>query len=265
MSEEKPNTQISILGSGWLGVPLAHSFLSSGYTVKLSTRSTDKRVSLVKSASSCHIIDIDNDCYDHDFFDSDLMIINITSKNIDGFKTLLDKISQSSVSKVIFTSSSSVYLNSQELVDETNGPIDKQHPLFQIEQLFRNNSSFQTTIVRLAGLIGGSRHPGYFFKDKAVSSPLAPVNLIHLDDCIGIINRIVEKNYWGETINACADSYPTKKEFYSYVRSLTTLPPLQFASEEINHYKIVSNAKIKTALNYQFIYPDLLQIPFKEK
>lgn len=265
MNPKQAVKRISILGSGWLGVPLAESFMSCSEAVRLSTRTREKVPALQGKASSIHRIDIDNYVYDTAFFDCDVLIVNITSQNIQGFKQLIALISLNNINKVIFTSSTSVYQNNQATVDEERGPINLEHPLFQIEQLFRNNLSFKTTIIRLAGLIGGSRHPGYFFKNKTVTSPLAPVNLIHRDDCIAIIHSIISNNYWGETVNACADTHPSKKTFYSYARSLTNLPPLQLASDEINHYKIVSNAKIKTALNYQFVYPDLLQITFNEK
>ena len=90
----------------------------------------------------------------------------------------------------------------------------------------------------------------------------APVNLIHLDDCLGIIDAILQQQAWGETFNGCADTHPSKREFYSYARKLMGLPAPEFDTETEVKYKIISNQKIKTKLNYTFQHPDLMKIVF---
>jgi hypothetical protein len=77
-----------------------------------------------------------------------------------------------------------------------------------------------------------------------------------------MIKTIIDQQAWGEIFNACADTHPSKREFYSYARSLLDLEPPTFSTHNESNYKIVSNDKIKQQLNYQFIYPDLMQIPF---
>jgi hypothetical protein len=47
-----------------------------------------------------------------------------------------------------------------------------------------------------------------------VQQPYAPVNLIHRDDCIGIINAIIEQNVWAEVFNGCADTHPFKADIH---------------------------------------------------
>ncbi len=259
----KKAMNISILGSGWLGLPLAKTLAESGYTIKLSTRSPTKFEHIHASNCTPYLVDIDTQPIDTRFLIADVLIINITSKNYDGFKVLAKQIEKSAIRHVLFVSSSSVYKNTQTRVTENDKCESTDSKLFQIEQLFNSNKNFSTTILRLSGLIGYQRHPGHFFsKGKVVSSPDAPVNLIHRDDCIAIIEAIIEQQAWGEIFNACADSHPTKRQFYSYARALLNQEPPIFSTDGENNYKIVSNDKIKQQLNYQFIYPDLMQIPF---
>lgn len=163
--------------------------------------------------------------------------------------------------QVLFVSSSSVYQNLNREVSEDEGAENPDSPLFQIEQLFRQSAHFETTVVRFSGLVGPGRHPGCFFRGgKTIKQADAPINLIHFDDCIGIIKAIIEQNDWGEVFNGCSDSHPPKREFYRYASELagTDFPAL--AEPASPAYKIVSNSKIKQRLGYQFQHPDLMQL-----
>lgn len=259
--------KISILGSGWLGLPLANDLIQAGHSINISTRTVDKLEHLAQYALNSYLIDLDDLSSDADaFLMTDIVIINITSKSKAGFAKLIEKIEHSSIKKVLFVSSSSVYQAVTGIVTEDDDLESKDSLLYQIEQMFRANIHFETTILRLSGLIGYSRHPGYFFKNgKIVQQPDAPVNLIHRDDCIGIINQIIEQQAWGEVFNACAMTHPTKREFYSHARALLMMSPPEFSGDsESNTYKIVSNEKVIKQLAYQFIRPDLMAISFDE-
>ncbi len=257
------NKTISILGSGWLGVPLAEALIQQGYAINLSSRSTAKDKLIRDIGAIPYLVNIDTRTYPNDFFNADMLICNITSKNIEGFSTLIERIGQSQVQQVLFISSSSVYLNTNTIVTEDALQENPQHPLYRIEQLFQQAASFDSTIVRFSGLVGYQRHPGRFFKQgKIVPQANAPVNLIHRDDCIALIQAIIEQAAWGDTFNACADTHPTKRIFYQHASELLGQKPPEFDDTAENQYKIVSNAKIKKRLGYQFIYPDVMQIPF---
>lgn len=255
--------RISILGSGWLGLPLAQHFSGLGYQVKLSTRSAEKIPQLQRPLIIPLLVDIDalTDC--SEFLDADMLIINITSKNQAAFALLIEQIKQSPVQKVLFISSSSVYQNLNREVNEDEGAENPESVLWRIEQQFCQQTAFQTTILRFSGLIDSRRHPGGFFRNgKIVQQADAPVNLIHLDDCVGIIDAIIAQQAWGEVFNGCADSHPTKRQFYSFARLLLGEAPPLFAENQPLNYKIVSNAKVKKKLNYQFQRPDLMTINF---
>ena len=258
---------ISLLGSGWLGLALAKYFRLKNFQVKASTRSAHRISELQALGVQPYLIDIDLiDITDlsqdvQGFLDSDILIINITSKNMTGYAEFIRSIKASSIEKLLFVSSSSVYQNSNQLVLESEGMEDTNSTLYKIEKLFQNSAHFHTTVVRMAGLIGPGRHPGGFFKgDKPVQQPDAPVNLIHQADCVNIIGQIVEQDVWGEVFNASADTHPTKREFYSQAKKSLGQQPPRFAEPESLSYKVVGNQKVKRVLNYELVHADLMAL-----
>ncbi len=144
------------------------------------------------------------------------------------------------------------------MVSEDDGAENALSPLYQIENLFFNNTNFQATIIRFAGLFGYSRHPGRFFGERPIPQPDAPVNLIHRDDCINIIDRIIEQGKWSEVFNACADTHPSKREFYSHARKMMGLPEPAMGGPGQPAFKMINNEKVKHALDYAFIHEDLM-------
>ena len=244
-------------------MPLATQLQNRGFTVKASTRHADRFSELTNAGASAFRVDIDNLTDINEFLDSEILIINITSKNQQGFAKLIEQIEKSPIQKVLFISSTSVYQNLNREVTEDEDAEDPDSTLWQIEQQFEASTHFKTTILRFSGLIDKRRHPGRFFRNgRRVPQADAPVNLIHLDDCLGIIDAILQQQAWGETFNGCADTHPSKREFYSYARKLMGLPAPEFDTETEVKYKIISNQKIKTKLNYTFQHPDLMKIVF---
>lgn len=259
---------ISILGTGWLGLPLAHYFLALGYHVKGSTRSKERIAMLESAGIDPFLVDVDT-LKDPvlDFLQSSTLIVNIPSKNLAGFSVLVNAIKQSDIQNVLFVSSTSVYENCNKTVTESDVDSYSKSPLLDIERLFMSYGKVKTTILRLGGLIGYSRQPGRFFRSgKRVPSANSPVNLIHRDDCIGIIARIIEREAWGEVYNGCADTHPTKRDFYSLAALSIgeAIPNFLDSDSDAKTYKIVSNEKVKRSLSYAFKYPDLMKIEFSE-
>ena len=190
---------ISILGCGWLGLPLALTLTKNGYSIKGSTTSEIKVELLNNNGVQPFIIDLSNrESEFEEFLNSEVLIIAIPSKNIVGFKNLISHIQNSKIKNILFISSTSVYPNSNSIVTENS--LIKKNPLSEIELLFKTNTNFKSTILRFGGLIGYDRKPGNFFKNgKIINFPDAFVNLIHRDDCIQIIKEIIEKNIWNKT------------------------------------------------------------------
>lgn len=228
----------------------------------MSTRSEAKKTELEQSGFDSYLVDIESpQVVESGFLDADILIINITCKYLDGFKQLIEAIKQSPIQKVLFISSSSVYQNLNRPVTEDEAAENPDSPLFQIEQLFRQTAAFETSIIRFSGLVGAGRHPGRFFRGgKTVKQPDAPINLIHFDDCIGIIDALLKQAAWGDTFNGCSDTHPSKREFYTEASALLGRQPPAFKAAQSGDFKIVSNNKIKQRLAYQLIHPDLSKV-----
>lgn len=239
---------ISILGSGWLGLALALE-LSKQYFIKLSTKSIEKLQDLEAKNITPYIVDIDNIKQTiEEFLEADILIINIPSKNIEAFKNLAQYIEKSQIKKLIFISSISVCK-------------DDKSPLLSIEKIYQAMDR-QITILRFGGLIGYGRNPANFFKNnKRVPNPQIPVNMIHRDDCIGIIKEILQQDVFDEVFNCCSPTHPIKKEFYSHCAISSGLPIPTFDTvENKEQYTIIPVEKLLNKLNYQFIHPDLMKI-----
>jgi len=252
------NPRISILGCGWLGLALATNLIDKGYEVYGSTTTHFKCKVLAEKGIKPFLIDIsETDANMSEFLISDILIIAITSKSIRDIKSLIKNIEQSDVQKVIFVSSTSVYPYTNGIVTEETGISNT--PLAEIEKLFINNCSFKSTILRFGGLFGYDRKPGNFIKpNKPVKNPEGYINLIHRDDCIEIIEQIILKNLWNETLNACADNHPKRREFYLKETQKAGQSSIIFDENSKNEYKIITSEKLKNLLDYEFKYADLM-------
>lgn len=250
---------ISILGCGWLGKPLAISFLEAGFSVKGSVTSEHKVNALEVAGIDTHLVNISEFEEFDAFLNSDILVIAITSKDVDGFENLISQIQNSSIQKVIFISSTSVYGLLNKVITEDDAVLGT--PLSEIESLFRENTFFETTIIRFSGLFGGERHPANWFKnDRKIPQPKGFVNMIHREDCIEIIHEVIAQNCWNTTFNACSNHHPTRREFYTIAKLSKGFGLPEFEENETFKWKIISSDKIQRVLNYTFIHDDLLSI-----
>jgi len=260
---------ISILGCGWLGLPLGKYLISKGFTVNGSVTDTDNFGLLRDAGISPYRIVLNETVaivVDKTFFDCDVLIIAIPPRRTAHIESIFPAtiaqsipfILQAGLAKVLFISSTSVYPDKNQLAKEEDTLVpDKEsgRALLLSENLLNSLTDFQTTILRFGGLIGVDRNPARFLLKSSVPVPNSPVNLIHQDDCIGIISAIIEQDLWGETLNACSPEHPLKKDFYGRAAQISGLPePL--ISEKPEAYKLVDSSKLIRLLNYQFKYPN---------
>ena len=251
--------RVSILGCGWLGKPLAISFLEYGFKVKGSTTSEEKLAVLESDDIESFLVDI-TDFEEYEvFLDTDILIIAITSKDIDGFERLISQIQDSEIQKVIFISSTSVYKMANKVMTEEDAVLENS--LTEIENLFQENTFFETTIIRFSGLFGGERHPANWFKNgRKIPQPKGFVNMIHREDCIEIIHEVVAQNCWNEVFNACSNHHPTRREFYTIAKLSSDFEVPEFEENEVYEWKIISSKKVQKVLKYTFIHDNLLDI-----
>ena len=121
----------------------------------------------------------------------------------------------------------------------------------------------KTTILRCGGLTGYDRLLiRHFAGRKGLTIGEEPLNLIHRDDVIGIIEAIISQGKWGETYNICSPLHPLKKDFYKALANQFGFVPPEFVAPEKEQFKIVSVKKLITTLGYTFKYPDPMKYSY---
>lgn len=264
------NKHISIIGCGWLGLPLAKQFIENDYAVKGSTTSVEKLALLKSVGIEPYLVSIDEEKIEGNITNcldaSDIVIINIppsirkhTNANfVKRIQNLIPYLENSTIKKVLFVSSTSVY------ADEVSIPIITEdsltHPetesgkqLIEVEALLQQNKHFETSIVRFGGLIGDNRHPANSLSGKTqLKNPDAPVNLIHQRDAISSIIHIIENNAWNEVFNIVTPSHPTRKTYYTEQCKQHQLPLPEFDESETSKGKIINSEKLQNSLDYKF-------------
>lgn len=252
---------IGIIGCGWLGFPLAKSFIKDGNNVHGSTTNKDKLDLLQEAGINPFIIILGEDAVSgpiEEFLDRvDILILNIpprlrgTHKEnfVHKMNLLHAEIQKSNVQKILFVSSTSVYGAVEGEVTEETLPMpvtESGKQLVEAEKIFKNDNTIQTTILRFGGLIGPDRHPiDKLSGKKGLSNGNEPVNLIHLDDCIHLIRTIIENNWWGQIFNGVFPDHPLKKEYYNHMADKKMLPRPQYIPN-----KITKRGKIIISKNF---------------
>jgi nucleoside-diphosphate-sugar epimerase len=269
-------TKVSILGCGWLGFPLAEAMIAKGFSINGSTTSTEKISILKASEINPFLININLNETNSSFGESiaseiesflnesSILIIDIPPKlRGDNAESFVDKIAflipfieKSTIEKVLFISSTSVYGENNELITEdtkANADTESGKQLLIAEALLQGNTNFKTTILRFGGLIGEDRNPVKFLAGKEnIENPRAPINFIQLEDCMGIILKIIESNSWNEIYNAVAPFHPSREEYYTLKARENNLPLPKFNHEKESTKKIISSSKIENVLGYTF-------------
>jgi nucleoside-diphosphate-sugar epimerase len=256
------NLKVSILGCGWLGKQLGKTLVQSGYVVIGSTTKDENTPVLKAAGIEPFVFKIGESSSEHGapFFNSDILVISLphgtrrgkSEEYVSQINDVMNEVRESTIRNILLISTTSVYPTLNRIVTEEDA--DTDNSIMQAEKIVRE-SGIPTTVIRCAGLFGPGRHPGKFLAGKKdVKGGNVPVNMIHLDDCVEIMKRVIQQNVWNEVFNACADGHPTRKKFYTNAAVELGVEPPVFLDDEAIEYKIVSNDRLKTVLNYQFIH-----------
>jgi nucleoside-diphosphate-sugar epimerase len=260
---------VSILGCGWYGKALAVSLIQKGITVNGSATSAEKLEQLAIDGIIPYSVQFDADSQNFDpaFFKCDVLVISIPPKFRKGETTaylpkirrIINTILQYQIKKVIYISSTAVYGDHNLQVNELTDPqpdTESGAILLQAEQFFENETAFKTAVIRFGGLVGPGRHPGRFFAGKKdIPNGMAPINLIHQQDCTGISNAIIEQDAFGHTFNACSPDHPQKADFYREAAITAHLPVPEFINE-LQNWKVINSINLTAILNYEFKIAD---------
>lgn len=232
--------KISILGLGWYGAPLARELLNDGHEIFGSTRSEDK----IKQFNSQNIHATQfsfPDLPSKELIDADIVILNIPpfDEELEWFKSF----NWNPKTWIVFISSTSVY----------PAPESKSGQLLKAQEDWVQSHFEKWTILRFGGLYGAERHPGkYLSGRKNIAGRLNPVNLIHLDDCIGFSKTVIAEKLQNILFNVVSDDHRTKEEFYTEFCRSKALPLPEFDLNDTSSGKIVPNEELKKYYKLKF-------------
>ncbi len=266
---------VSVLGCGWLGLPLAEALVRSGFSVKGSVTLVEKSDQLITLGIEPFLLILERghvELSSPRFFESEVLIVNIPPRRVPDIETVFPEqigqliflLEKYGIGKVIFVSSTSVYPDTGGFVvsEDSNLPPEKAsgRALLKAEKMLMQNGRFKTTVLRFGGLIGPGRDPSRFLtRKKEIINGNVPVNLIHQEDCIRIILGLIENEEWGDVFNACGPVHPLKKEFYGLASAVSGIKAPTFEdTEQVPGHKIVDSSKLINRLNYRFKYPSPL-------
>ena len=254
------NTNVAIVGMGWLGKPLAISLMKSGYNVYAATRNIHKAKEFKDLGLISFQISYDTDSVEINLAKEDLeqikhLIICIPPSGFSNYAETLGSIVSyfNPETKIIFTSSTGVYEEiNGEVTEDSNKT--KDHPVFLAEQKLRELAGDRLTIIRLAGLIGDNRHPvKYFIQKNLIPNSNAPVNLVCQKDVIRAIELILEKQLFSKTYNIVNPSHPPKKDYYlNAAKALSNAnPETEFGAGG----KLVLGTKFEEESGFKYNFP----------
>lgn len=275
--ENKRILSISIIGCGWLGIPLSEQLISDGWNVLGTTTSREKIKHLQQIGIKPYLIDLPNKEFkDPELFDTDFLLINIPpgrrNPNVlrDYPKSVAQILGQARLSKkikkVIFISSTSVYGSNEDFIDENSDAkphTDSGQSILAAEG-FVTSSKIPYIILRFGGLAGPGRHPGYFLAGrKKLDSGNQAINFLHQEDAVGSIHYMLTHDIENETYNVVAPIHPNKAEFYTKMTSSLQLEPPTFVEGNNHAKKEVSVNKLLNNTGYHFIYPNPMTFRFE--
>jgi len=276
------DSDVSILGCGWLGRPLAQRLVDRDVHVRGSTTTAEKVEALREDGIDPYRLTLDPDLSGDaaaDFFTSPILVLNVPPprgaedvreqhrRQIDAVRAAA---ADGGVEWILFASSTGVYPNVERTVTEADQPPGQPDALpgsrrstgravLAAEARLMDDPAFATTVVRFGGLYGDDRHPGRFLAGRTnVGRPEAPVNLIHRDDCVGLLLTLLEQDVRDDVFNACADAHPPRRAVYTRAAEVLGLDPPTFDESDATTGKVVDNQKVKARTGYQFLHPDPL-------
>jgi len=259
--------KIAILGCGWLGITLAKKLIKKNFLVKGSTTSFNKIDKIEAEKIEAHLLLVEEKKIIGNISDF-LKNVKTLIINFPPSKTTLGKYSKkvqkiivevkkSNVKNILFISSTSVYGNNEGIINYDCIPIPSSFRGNEILKAEKIIQGFKNScIIRFGGLIGKDRNPAISLSNKKnVKNPDHPINLIHLDDCIGIILSIIKKNIWGKVFLGVSPYHPNRKEFYNNQCKALGLKEIYFSKINMGLGKKINDQNISTELGYEFKRP----------
>lgn len=280
--------RVLIVGCGYVGLPLGSELVQEGHEVFGLRRSPESSDAIQAAGIQPLVADITDPAQFAALPGPFDWVVNLVSSSkgdatayqnvyVNGTRNLIDWLAQNPPQKFVYTSSTSVYgQTDSSVVKESSAtqPITETGKLLvETEKLLIEafqKSKFPALILRVAGIYGPDR--GHLFQQflrnevRISGKGERIINMIHRDDLIGIIQRTLKSGRPGEIYNVVDDEPVAQVHFFRWLSETLGkwMPP--FASEEeiaapkrgLTNKK-VSNRKLKMELGYVYKYPTFRQ------
>lgn len=255
--------RVCIIGCGYLGKAAALKWKADGHEITVTARSLERAYDLRPFADLVYILGDDW----HDLIEKqDVVLLSIAPDAKSDYlqtylrtaEALISSVGDSSVSQIIYTSSTSVYGEHEgEWVDENTPPrpanSNAQILLTAEQTLLKAATKHRKVCIFRLGEIYG---PGRSIVDrvKRMQGVTFPgngeslTNLVHLEEIISALD-IAMQNTLNGVYNLCNDIHIRRKDLYKQICETQGWPEVQWDSSIMNPHagnKKVSNEKLKT-------------------
>ncbi len=193
---------------------------------------------------------------------------------LEGTRNLIERLSTSPPQKFVYTSSTSVYGQTDGSQVKESSPTEPlaetAKVLLETEKVLLDaaaQNKFPAVILRVAGIYGPERGHGFkqFLKNEAriEGDGSRFLNMIHRDDLIGCIIAVLKNGRAGEVYNTVDDEPVSQVNFFQWLAEELGKSPPPSVPENPDESrkrgvtnKRVSNRKLKMELGCQFKYPN---------
>jgi nucleoside-diphosphate-sugar epimerase len=257
-ANQMKNKNLSLIGCGWLGKPLATQLIKNCGSL-VATTARDRAAEFEQEGIPYVNYDLTTRAaLPEKILNTDILIYMIPPLDMLQMKDFFDQIPTDK--KIIFISSTSVYGKKLGEVDEeTSIDIEQTNSPLLVETEKYLKSRFESvTILRLGGLYGQKRHPIYFLQGKEnVLGANEYLHLVHQKDCVDAITSVLEQDLWNETFNIVSDLRVKKSEYYTRIaEKLSLLPPVYKIHDQESLETKISNEKSKHKLKLNYRNPN---------
>jgi len=280
--------RVLIIGCGYVGIPLGAELVRLGNEVSGVRRSAEANEQLKAAGITPLIADISNPNDLEKLPNNFDWVVNMVSSTkggaeeyeqvyFNGTRNLIGWLSANPPKKFVYTSSTSVYGQTDGSAVKESSPTEPQSDtskiLVRTEKLLLDaaqQKQFPAVILRVAGIYGPER--GHLFlqylhnEAKMSGTGDRLINMIHRDDLVGAIVAALKSGRAREIYNAVDDEPVAQIHFFRWLSETLGkyMPPFASEAESADRkrgltQKKVSNRKLKMELGYQFKFPTFRQ------
>lgn len=258
--------RVAIIGCGYIGSALGERLVALGHRVVGSTTTPGRLPEISRLGVEGVLLRLDQVEQLHAILMScDVIFLTVAPGRgehsyeevyLKGARNLLRALEGTAVRHVVYTSSTSVYGQTDgSRVDEdseTRPASESGRILVATERELREGAArlgMMTTILRLGGIVGPGRGPINRIRHEAGrqrSDGHAYVNLIHRDDVVACCAALLERPQEG-VLNVTFDKPFLRRAYYDDLLAQEGLPPIRWMgkAEGPPRGKHVSNARLR--------------------